>query len=251
VTTDTPKGEIVGYRLEDGEEIWKLAWYLAIPARDRHALVVAARGGDVLRIDPETGEPRWEVVLSGAGWRRPVIHNQQRVLVPVRPDSLIALDLETGDRQWGSRVGAWPRVAVGSRYAVVTTDDSLLVVLDAIEGTEIARRRLSSVAAGVSPGDTTFVTQRDGRVLAYRLPDLDLLWMRELDPPLVSPARVQDGILFLCGAAGIVHQLASVDGVSLGQVRHSEVLLAPAVVTSREIAVVGDRGTLAVFRREP
>ena len=62
-------------------------------------LILAARGGRLIRLDPESGEEIWEVMETGAGWSPPVLlRDRDLVVVPIRPDSVIARRIDDGER---------------------------------------------------------------------------------------------------------------------------------------------------------
>jgi outer membrane protein assembly factor BamB len=251
VATDSPAGEVVGFRLHDGETLWK--WGRAITrlaARDS-ILVLAARGGTVLRLGPRNGDVRWSTRQAGTGWRDPWI-GRDAVFVPVRPDSLVALSLEDGSRIWGQEVGEWPRVGGGDGLLAAATDDSLIVLLDPATGVIRARRGMGSIpaAAPVWDGRRIYVALREGAVTALSGEDLRTLWERMLEPPLVCAPHV-DGDRVLQGApGGIVHVLDTETGRAMGLYRHPERLIASPRTAGTRLAVGGDKGTLVVYGGE-
>ena len=56
VTTDSPSGEVMGADLQTGEELWRWGRALALPTGADSILILAARGGRVIRLDPRNGE---------------------------------------------------------------------------------------------------------------------------------------------------------------------------------------------------
>lgn len=252
VVTDAPEGETVACGLKDGERIWTWKRALAVGASTDSVFVLAARGGRVVRLDPQTGTERWTARHPGAGWTAPLVF-RDRVVVPVRPDSLVALSLAGGRRIWGQRVGAWPVLAEAGGRLLAVTGDSAAVLVDSETGVVLARRSLGSMPAGppVWDGGNALVSLRRGTVLALAGTTLETRWARDLDPPLVSPPHVSGTRVFQAGPRGLVYALDGSTGESVGVYRHPERLVGPPATAGDLLAVGGDEGTLVVYRREP
>jgi outer membrane protein assembly factor BamB len=252
VVTDAPAGAVAGYRLADGKRLWTWDRALGMGACRDSVFVLAARGGRVVRLDPETGAEVWTVRCRGAGWTPPLIARDV-VAVPVRPDSLVALAVADGKRVWGQRVGAWPVSAITDGLLLAVTDDSTAVLLHAESGVVITRRSLASLPAGpaVWDGDRVFLSLRKGTVLALSGSTLETQWERDLDPPLVSPPFAAGKRVLQSGPRGLVYALDAGTGESVGVYRHPEPLVMSPAGTPDLLAVGGDDGTLVVYRREP
>lgn len=254
VSTDSPAGEIVGADLQSGKELWKWGRALALPVGEDSLLVLAARGGRVVRLDPASGEEVWEVQEQGAGWSAPILlRERDLVVVPIRPDSVIARRLEDGSRAWASRVGSWPTVGGDDTHLVAATDDSSLVALNHATGEPGARIPLGAMPAGapVVSADTVFVAVRSGVVFALDAVGLSVIWKQKLDPPLVAGPLVHDGMVLQAAPRGHVVGLDSRTGEIIGVLDHSEILVSSPRVDGRSLAVGGTKGTLAVYRRDP
>ncbi len=252
VATDVPSEHVLGIALADGEVRWKRPFGLGLPAGEDTVLIVAARGGQVARLDPASGEPVWRARRRGAGWRAPALRIAEGlVLVPVRRDSVAAIRLADGGPAWSVAVGPWPRISAGTGPAVVATDDSVLTVIDPADGSLGARRDLGSMTAGapVVRGDTVAVALRNGTVLLLRLPSLETIWSRELEPPLVAAPCFKEGTVLQPGARGIVHGFRAADGSPAGAWYHPERILAPPGLESDLLLISGERGMVAVYRR--
>jgi outer membrane protein assembly factor BamB len=254
VATDVPRGRVVAYRLEDGKELWEWGEALTLPAGRDTVLVLSARGGAVIRLDPFTGREIWKRRVPGAGWRPPALRvAEELVLVPVRPDSVLALSVGDGERVWGQQVGSWPLVSIDEGPLVVATDDSVLSVLDPLQGDVEARLEMGAMSAGppVERNGTVYVALRSGLLVALRTDDLSSIWRRRFEAPFVSPPHVRGGLLFQAGARGVVHMVDVWSGEPVGEYGHIEQVLAAPRTRAEEVAVGGERGTLIVYRREP
>lgn len=252
--TDAPAGEVVGYALDDGHELWKWERGLALPAIADSVLVLAVRNRGVVRVDPATGKSVWRVTNSGAGWRTPVVVGADSlVLVPVRPDSVLALAVGDGHRVWSRRSGPWPRLALEGDDVYVAADDSSLAVLRAATGEPGPRVRLGAMPAGNPDPVGSRVVQavRDGTVHVFDRDSLTVLWTTRLEPPLVSAPCVADSLVFQAAPRGRVDVLALDGGAVVGTYRHPEMLVASPAVADGGLAVGGDHGLLVLYRREP
>lgn len=71
LVTDYNDPRLLGLRFEDGETEWSLEIGLSFAAAQDSFLVLAERGGTVLRVDPASGDPLWETPWPDApGARR-------------------------------------------------------------------------------------------------------------------------------------------------------------------------------------
>jgi outer membrane protein assembly factor BamB len=243
--------EIHAVDLASGEPVWKRTARASLLAGGPDRLLSADDRGVVRRLVPATGDVQWAVELWGAGWRPPISWAQEGLwLVPVRPDSVVALEADTGARRWGSAVGSWPLLAVLGVAAYAATADSQIVRLDPADGRILARRPLGAMPAGppVAGEDLVHLALRDGTVLAFA-PDLAVRWEERLDPPLVSAPVVSRGDLFQAGSLGRVHRLEAATGRVLSAYLHAEFLVASPGVAADQIAVAGDGGRLLAYPR--
>jgi outer membrane protein assembly factor BamB len=254
VATDSPSGEIMGADLQTGEELWRWGRALALPVGVDSLLVLAARGGRLIRLDPLTGEEVWEVMQEGAGWSPPIIlRERDLVVVPIRPDSVIARRLDDGSRVWAAQVGSWPTAGGDDSHLIVATDDSSLVSLDPGTGETGARIPLGAMPAGppVVSGDTVFVAVRSGVLFALDPGELHLIWKQNLDPPLVAGPLLHDGMVLQTAPRGHVVGLDSRTGEIVGVLNHPEIVVSMPMIEGQSLAVGGTKGTLAVYRRDP
>ena len=253
MTSDVPSGEVVGIELDSGKEIWKWGRAVALPAGGDSLLVLSARSGRVIRLDPRDGTEVWESHVSGAGWKAPLILiNQDLVVVPARLDSLVALRLGDGERVWAQEVGAWAQIGAEDTLLVAAGDDSSLVSLDPGTGAVTGWIRTGAMPAGppVVRGGVVFLALRNGTVMVLETERLQFVWRQTLDPPLVSPPLVHDIFVLQAAPRGHVFALDRWSGEKIGVLSHPEILLARPEAAGDELAVGGNKGTLAVYRRE-
>ena len=251
--TDLDEPVVLALDLATGREVWRRELYLGLAAASDSVLVATSRQGTVARLHPGTGEEVWRIELEGAGWRAPVIRTSDTLAVfSVRPDSVVALDLRTGDRRWSVRVGAWPRPGSGPILAVAA-DDSTLVVLAPESGEVRSRYRLPAMAAGapVSDDGTVYLAVRDGTVLALEGSSGAPRWAVVLDPPLLSGPCLAETTLYQSGSAGMVYGISRESGQSWPEAVATERILASPAVAADHLAVPGAEGTLTLFRRKP
>jgi len=254
VATDVPRGQVLAYRYRDGENVWTWGRGLALPAGRDSVLVLVLRGGRALRLDPAHGGVDWEQDVPGGGWTPPALRLQEGiVLVPVRPDSLLALSLGNGERVWARDVGGWAYVNVEEGPLIVATTDSTLLVLDPATGEEQAREELGSLPTGppVLQNGVVYLSLRNGVLMALDEDDLRSRWRRSLTPPLVAPPSVRGGLLFQAADLGRVIMFDVHTGAPVGEYGHTELVVTTPVSVAEEVAIGGDRGTLIVFRRQP
>ena len=254
VATDAPEGEVVGVDLESGEEMWKWGRALSLPTGRDSVLVLATRSGRVVRLDPRDGTEVWQVELPGAGWKTPVfLPRPGLVAIPVRPDSLVALQVVDGERAWASAVGSWPQVGYGDSLLAVATDDSTLLVLNTDTGVERGRMRIEAMPAGapVVENDLIHLALRNGSVMAIEINHLRLVWKSDLDPPLVSAPLVHEHYVLQAAPRGRVYGLDRTSGNVVGVLNHPEPLVASPRAAGETLAVGGHKGTLVVYRRDP
>jgi outer membrane protein assembly factor BamB len=254
VATDAPRYIVEGVDLETGKVLWKEPFaFPAAPVAFDTVLVVAARGGRIVRMDAATGARRWEARLPGAGWKPPVVRPAEGcVLVPVRPDSLVALDLATGKRVWGRSLGGLPWLAAGGDPLAALTEAGELWLLDPVSGEPISRRNLDGAPAGppVVFGGSVFVALREGRLLSLRAADLETVWSRVMAPPLVTPPVADGDGVAQAGPLGVVVAIGA-DGQPGATYHHPELIVAAPLLHGDLLISGGAKGTLIAYRRTP
>ncbi|NNF06469.1 MAG: PQQ-binding-like beta-propeller repeat protein [Candidatus Eisenbacteria bacterium] len=247
VATDLPKEDLRALSPEDGSTVWNVereGGHLATNATD---LVVIRRNGVVSRRDLSSGAALWEQNLRGAGWRGAHLL-QASVLIPVRPDSLVALDLETGKRLWAREVGDWPHVT-GSDPVVTFSDQGLLTLMDAQTGKTIRERELEGIPTGPPQVDQNHVllSLTKGTVTMLKLSDLSPHWEQTLDAPLVSPPAVHGDLVLQSGAKGGVTVMDWRTGKTETELWHREKLFVSPVSSKAGILVAGSHGRLICY----
>lgn len=252
MTTDAPSGEVVAFHLDTGEEAWKWGRAITVPAARDTALILAARGGKVIRLDPADGKEVWTAPQKGAGWRAPVFVDTL-VVVPGRPDSLVAYRIADGTRVWSRTVGAWPVLAGDGEHLVAATDDSVLVNLDPHTGETRARTRLGSISGGppLLLGNSVVVALRSGSVMSFDLDSLSTRWQSPLESPLVTPPFYHQDRILQAAPKGLICSIEPETGEILGVYRHPEPIVSAPRGADSTVVVGGDYGTLIVYRGEP
>jgi outer membrane protein assembly factor BamB len=251
VATDIPSGEVLGISPATGEVRWKWERSLGFLAATDSMLVFSGRGGRVVALDPGKGSVRWELHRPGSGWRPPAIDAAQgRVFVPIRPDTVLALDAK-GTVLWTRLAGNWPHVVVGPEALVVSNDDSTLLLLDFATGNERGRLHLGAIVAGepVVRGDTIYLALRSGTMLALDARTLGERWRMQFEPPLVSAPLVAERVIAQSGTRGRIYLLESANGAPIDTLRHPEALTSSPALGPLCLAAGGTGGTVVLFRR--
>jgi outer membrane protein assembly factor BamB len=253
IATDAPAGEVMGLDAASGRVRWRWGRGIARVAGEDSLLVVALRGGRILRLAPDGGVKRWETRLAGAAWRDPAVRPVEHLaLIPVRPDSLVALRIDDGSRAWSRQLGAWPAVASERGPLAVVTEEGHLILLDPASGADLARAEIDGPPAGppVVEGDAIYQTRRDGTVMAFDAATLARRWTRVVGRPLVSGPAVRGGMVYQAADRGLVHVLRAADGTGVGVYPHPEPLLSSPAEEEGWLAVAGSRGMLVLYRRD-
>jgi outer membrane protein assembly factor BamB len=251
VSTDVSQAEVLGIALADGTVKWKWGHSIGYLAALDSVVVFAGRGGRILAFDPKNGSVKWELSRPGSGWRAPATDRTRGlVFVPIRPDSLLALNGD-GTVRWIEKVGSWPHVVAAPSGLIVSTDDSTLVRMDPENGQEKARRSLQVIAAGdpVVHENVVYLALRNGGLLTVDAETLADRWITRFESPLVSAPLVGSDFIAQSGTRGRIY-LVSETGAPLDTLHHPEALEATPSGDLGRLAVGGMGGTLVLFRKQ-
>jgi len=247
---DAPGLAVYGLSLADGSVRWKHDSPAAQVVQGAGAVFSVDLRGSVARLDTASGEPVWETDVSGAGWIPPAFcSGPGLLLVPARPDTLVALDAASGDIAWSRQVGSWPRVTAADTTAYLLSEDGVLAAILGATGEPLVSRDLGGIPAGpaVAWGDRIAVALTDGRVLQLDAGTLDTRCESRLEPPLVAAPAVGDGVLAQPAPQGWI-VLLDRGGAERGRFRHPERLSTAPVFADGRLAVGGGGGTFIVYR---
>ncbi|MCL6429444.1 MAG: PQQ-binding-like beta-propeller repeat protein [Anaerolineae bacterium] len=169
--------ELVAVDARTGAERWRftaLAPVESTPAFASGRLYFGANDSRLYCLDPRTGDELWHYSTGDSIYAPPAIGTDVLYLASASHD-LYALSADTGELQWQYRGESFLTTAPaldGSRLYFVATADPHLYVLHASTGELVARIDTGDWPSG-SPlllGKDLYVGEKDGSVLAYRLP---------------------------------------------------------------------------------
>jgi len=166
---------------------------------------------------------------------------------------IIAVDRETGERQWtastGNQIWAQPTVVDGTVY--IGGVDTMMYALDAESGEQRWSVRAGrSIEAAVCVGNDTvyvptpaqYTTETDpGYLLAVDAESGSEQWSTEFDQGLASAPAFADGTVYVGGGGDSLHAINAADGSKRwSRVAGDTVASAPAVVDG--VVYIGSQG---------
>ncbi len=156
VAVGSRDGRLRMLSLEDGALLWERKEFGAIGSSmvSFQGTLVLGSDSDLVGLDETLGEERWRLPVNGRVGGRIVLHGAT-ALVPVRPNSMVSVNLETGKQQW--RVKR-------------PTPEGLSVRGQAAASVDGAR-------------NLVFVGFSDGAVMAVRAQSGEQVWLHELGGP--------------------------------------------------------------------
>lgn len=198
---------------------------------DGDRVYLADRSGGVSALDGQKGKRLWRMNLGEALAGGPGI-GARHLFVATRKAELVALDKETGAEQWRQRISsemlATPVVADGQ--VVVQTIDGKISVHDAATGNRlwvyarsIPNLTLRGTSAPLVVDDKILAGFSDGRLVALRLTDGELLWEATIATPhgrtdlerlvdIDGLFQVEDGIVYVSSFQGRVAAISVANG---------------------------------------
>ncbi len=128
----------------------------------------ATWGGEVLKIDTNTGDIAWRFMIDGEGFQAPLAVAPRTVVGGTLDGVVIALDSETGIERWRRRTKG-PITAgciVGPERVLVPSEDGQLYILDLDSGAIIWREDFGAalLSTPAPAGSRLAVSTEDGSV---------------------------------------------------------------------------------------
>jgi outer membrane protein assembly factor BamB len=253
VASSRPQGQVNALHRTDGKKIWRVSTgAIAAPlAMVRGVLVAETQRGEVLGLDPGTGEVQWRRRVGVA--RGPAAAAGDGGILVSTTDSLFRLGIEDGKvthrvASPGTVVAPW---LPHNGALLAGTTDSQVVSIHPADLHRIWTARVDAPVLGplAALGDTLFLATRIGSI--YRLdPDSDLRPKRiaRLDWPVTAPLTVLRGQILLGGADGTIRALRR-DGTEIWRVRVWRPVELGPVPLADGLLAIGGNGDLHRYRR--
>lgn len=284
------KGEVVAFNLESGDKLWsydlrdgddaplfagashwwnernaKLAGGVAV-GFDK--VLVGTEDGDVLALNPETGEKVWRVKVKGEVLAAPVA-GEGFILVNTGGGRIFALQPDTGEQRWMHEsenalltLRGISEVATAAGGVIYGTGNGKVGVLISEQGAPaweeaIAVAKGSTDLARIIDVDATPIVQNgtiyaiayNGQLVAMELRTGRTLWKR--DYASFREMSVVDNVIYLVDTTGKLYAVDTRNGLEIWsqQTLHKHFVTGPAVY--KNFVVVGDNeGNLHWFSRE-
>lgn len=199
------EGRIVALNLSDGTELWRLeleTGFNASPGYRDGVVFVGGYEGIMRALEASTGKEKW-VFNAEMGVNSSPNFYKDALLFTTEGGELISLKRETGEVVWkynaGERLECDAALA-GNRTFLGGCDERLHVV-DVDSGTAVGEPLPIFAPTGSTPsvvGTSVFVPTHAGEILAYKMPDNELLWRfknDEIASEFKNSIAVQDGLL--------------------------------------------------------
>jgi outer membrane protein assembly factor BamB len=253
VASSRPEGRVYALRADNGKTIWRVSTHpIAAPLALIDGILVAeTQRGEVLALDPATGEVRWRRRVGSA--RGPATPAGAGSLLVSTTDSLFRLSLSDGRVTHrvpspGTILAAW----LPYRGALIAgTADSQVV---SIRPADLQHNWMVKVDAPVlgtpaTIGDTLYVATRTGSV--YRLdpgPAPEAERIATLEWPITAPVTVMRGQLILGGADGTIRALRP-NGSEIWRLRVWRPVELGPIPLADGLLAIGGNGDLHRYRR--
>ncbi len=210
---------------DDGQQRWSRefqGWLVGAPAISAEGtlgMVLKERGDQVLCLDAETGETRWQRPLQQQSMlgRSVAISPQGTILAFENADlSLRALDGHSGRTVWKFPVSDYLSGDLatgddGSVYVSRTSGDVL--ALDAQDGRLMWKQKLGRSPAATAADGAVFVRSDDNRVSALDARTGQPRWQQEIkDEKLGAPGVDPEGNVVVTGSTGTARALDAESG---------------------------------------
>lgn len=284
------EGEIVAFNLQNGDKLWsydlrdgddaplgggishwwnnrnaKLAGGVAV-GFDK--VLVGTEDGDVLALNPETGEKVWQVKVKGEVLAAPVA-GEGLILVNTGGGRIFALQPDTGEQRWMHEtenalltLRGISSVAAAAGGVVFGTGNGKVGVLISEQGAPaweeaVAVAKGSTDLARIIDVDATPIVQNgtiyaiayNGQLVAMELRSGRVLWKR--DYASFREMQIVDNVIYLVDSTGKLYAVDTRNGLEIWsqQTLHKHFVTGPAVY--KNYLVVGDNeGNLHWFSRD-
>jgi len=181
-----------------GRALWGIALDAAPaqpPAFDGLRIFVVLRDGTVRAVDHASGATRWSVAVSSIV----ELAASGRVVAGADASAAWGLDAGTGRALWRRSLGAKAAAApvASEPGALFVTEAADLVLLAWDDGHESWRIRLPARLSAplASAGGTAYVGLDDGRVMAVKLSDGSIAWIRQLPAAVLVLTPLGDRVV--------------------------------------------------------
>ncbi len=254
----TTSREIRTINLEDGEPFWhlKLKGPPVPPLVVGGVIYAATEGeGDMRAITVELGEKVWERRMPSIG--RPMALSGDTLYASADNGALFALRTNTIDWSFDEPiwVAQFPRAPsagpiVFDEWVVYIAYDSIFVV-SRMSGQRRAAAHSPEFLTGeaAADGDTLFLASESGSLMAWRVPELDLLWLSGGFGVFKSGPVIADSTGYAITDNGDLVRFRTDDGSARVIARSKDVVQAAPSVVQNGVLVGTLSGRLHFFRR--
>ena len=266
-------GMLHAHSASDGSHLWSVqlsSEILSAPAVGYDQVVARAADGQVFGLSAESGATLWaqsfpQPALTIRGNSSPVLV-ENSAITGFDNGNLTIIDLDSGRLLWEQSMSAGggetelDRVADIDGTPLVVGDNIALAsyqrkvhLINAISGRAVWNYPASTNQRLAADGDSLYVVDDDGVILALDLGTGDLRWTQEaFRNHLLAGAAAVGGYLAFGDSKGNVHWLAKDDGRIVGRNKISgAITAAPLSYSEDTIVAFSSSGTVAALRVRP
>jgi outer membrane protein assembly factor BamB len=273
VIIGSSKGNVVALDEASGKELWRVrvnSELLSAPAISEKVIVLRSVDGHLRGMDIQTGREIWAVEqqvprLSLRGTATPVIAKDVAIC-GFDNGKIMAVSLANGDTVWDTTlssphgrtelerlvdVDSAVRVIGDDVYAVGFQGRVAMLALDS--GQIWWAHDLSSNRGLTVDGETVYIAQADGVVVALRQRDGSELWHNDKirRRNLSTPAMTSTAIV-VADYQGFVHWLDKKSGALIAREHVAKYrVTSPPIAVGDTVVVMTDAGDMAAYRATP
>jgi outer membrane protein assembly factor BamB len=271
-------GEIVAFKADSGEEVWRThanAPFHAAPTAGGGRVYAVTNDSELVALDSATGELQWNYQAIAEPARilaasSPAVVGDI-VYVPFASGELVALQTANGHRLWNEQltrngkftslsaindIAGRPVVSEGVIYAA--SHSGKIEAIDGRSGQGIWERLVASTQTPCVVGDTVYIVTIDGELAAMDKTSGAAFWVKQLpryENVKKSKGRIAwsgpimvGGALFLASSEGDALLLAPDDGATKQTIKLGKAVFLPPVAANATVYVVADDGALIALR---